>query len=136
MVDRRTTLLAMVGAGLSCTAMGRMLEQGPTDASNSAAPAPQAEDRALTADLATLGSHEYSDEGIAVFLACVDLIAEQAGTPVPPATDFSKHVARDLRRYGDAWRHMHPDAPDTDASKVIEVLAARDFANGGKGGAA
>jgi hypothetical protein len=31
---------------------------------------------------------------------------------------------------------MHPDAPDTDVSKVIEVLAVRDFAAGGKAGAA
>jgi hypothetical protein len=133
MVNRRTTLLAMVGAGLTASAVARALETEP----NAAAPAtPAAPDRALQEDLAKLGSHEYSDEGIAVFLACVDLVAEQAGSPASPAPEFSKHVAADLRRYGDAWLRMHPDAPDTDAGKIIEVLADRDFKTGTKGGGA
>lgn len=134
MVNRRTTLLAMVAAGLSCTAVARALNADPRAAAAPDPNGPQV-DQALKDDLATLGSHEYSDEGIPVFLACVDLVAEQAGKPVPAPTDLSRHMAHELRRYGDAWQRMHPDAPDTDASKVIEVLAVRDFAGGGKAGA-
>jgi hypothetical protein len=93
-------------------------------------------DAAMREDLARMGSHEYSDEGIPVFLACVDLAAEQAGKPPVPVPDFSRRFAADLRRYGDAWLQLHPDAPATDVSKVIEVLAERDFARDGKGGAA
>ena len=99
------------------------------------APRPATNDAALQDDLARMGSHEYSDEGIPVLLACIDLIAEKAGKPpvAPPA--FSRQFAADLRRYSDAWLRLHPDAPVDDVSKVIEVLAERDFAHGGSGGA-
>ena len=141
MINRRTTLLAMIGASVSCVAVGRSpdTEQtapGAAAGPVGAAPAGAAPDRTMQDDLAKMGSHEYSDEGIPVFLACVNVVAEQAGMPVAPPTELSRHVAADLRRYGDAWHHMHPDAPDTDVSKVIEVLAGRDFAHDGKGGAA
>lgn len=131
MVNRRTTLLAMAaacGTGLSRVALGRLAAAVP------ALPA-AGEDPALRDDLARMGSHEYSDEGIPVFLACVDLAAEQAGRPGVPPTELSQHMAANLRRYADAWQRLHPDAPDTDASKVIEVLAERDFARGRQGGA-
>jgi hypothetical protein len=136
MVNRRTTILAMVGAGVSCTVVGRVLEaeQAPSVSVNSSLAASDSE-RALKDDLATMGSHEYSDEGIPVFLACVDLVAQKAGKPVAEPTKLSKQVAVDLRRYGDAWQRLHPDAPDSDVSKVIEVLAVRDFAGSGKVGA-
>lgn len=137
MVNRRTTVLAMIGTGLSCVTMGRVLGAERTPPNRPASPEPPATaaDRELKDDLAKMGAHEYSDEGIPVFLACVDLAAQHAGKPPAPPTEFSALVAANLRRYGDAWRRMHPDAPDTDVSKVIEVLAARDFAHGGIGGA-
>lgn len=132
MVNRRTTLLAMLGAGIARATAGPLLAQNgsaPARAPADAHPAANAGagDQAMQADLARLGSHEYSDEGIPVFLACVNLVAEKTGQPTAPATDLSKRVAADLRRYGDAWHTLHPDAPDSDASKVIEVLAERDF---------
>lgn len=147
MPNRRTTLMAMVGGGLSFTALGRVLgaEPSPPGAAPPAAAPPatatpagtpaSAADRALAEDLARMGAHEYSDEGIPVFLACVDLVALLSGQPVAPPTQLSRHVAAELRRYSDAWRGLHPEAPDTDISKIIEVLAARDFAAGGQGGA-
>jgi hypothetical protein len=136
MVDRRTTLLTLLGAGFAYAAISRVLEaEAPAPAAAAPQSAAPTQDPVLQQDLATLGSHEYSDEGIPVLLACVNLIAEQKGEAVPPPTEFSRHFAAELRRYGDAWQHMHPDAPDTDVSKVIEVLAVRDFAHGAKGGA-
>lgn len=129
MINRRTTLLGLAGAGLACVVRG--VTAGET-AVTSAAPAPvaSAED-AIREDLARMGSHEYSDEGIPVFLACVDLTASRADRPAPARSELGRRIAADLRRYGDAWLHLHPDAPVTDVSKVIEVLAERDFARGG-----
>ena len=66
-----------------------------------------------------------------MFLACVDLVTEAGGHATAQASSLSRTVGSDIRRYGDAWRTMHPDAPDTDVSKIIEVLAERDFARGG-----
>ena len=144
MVDRRTLLLAMAacGAGLSREAPGRVQgavqpDAGPARPAADAPPAdaPAAADAELREDLARMGSHEYSDEGIPVFLACVDVVAERAHRPQVSPAALSARLAADLRRYGEAWERLHPDAPDTDISKVIEVLAERDFARGGKGGA-
>ena len=138
MLDRRTTLLALIGAGFSRAALARALGAGPAAAPSSTPgtdPAPAAEDadRELKEDLARLGAHEYSDEGIPVFLACVDLVAESRGGLSAQPSSLSRSVGSNIRRYGDAWQAMHPDAPDTDVSKVIEVLAERDFAHGGLG---
>lgn len=136
MINRRTTLLAMAaacGTGLSHAALGRFADTGPTVP---AADAPNAAGEADLRDgLARVGSHEYSEEGIPVFLACVDLVVEQAGKTGASPTPFSAQIASDLRRYGDAWQRLHPDAPETDAAKVIEMLAERDFVRGAKGGA-
>ncbi len=82
-------------------------------------------------DLARLGSHEYSDEGIPVFLACENWTAGKIGQA--PTTEPGRQLAADLRRYGLAWQRMHPDAPESDVAKVIEVLAERDFERGAPG---
>ncbi len=129
MLDRRTTLLGLLSAGLSRAALGRGAQSPPA----SPAPAAPAMERELKEDLARLGAHEYSDEGIPVFLACMDLTAQAAGHPTAQPSSLSHSVASSIRRYGDAWLRMHPDAPDTDVSKIIEVLAERDFARGGSG---
>lgn len=131
MINRRTTLLALMGAGLSHAALGRA---PGTDTVMPPLPvAGTAADRALQEDLARMGAHEYSDEGIPMFLACVDVVAEKAGRAGAPPAALSQSVAADIRRYGDAWLKQHPEAPATDISKVLEVLAERDFAHGGTG---
>jgi len=136
MINRRTTLVAIAaacGTVLSHAALGRFADTGPTvPAADAPKPAGEAE---LRDNLARVGSHEYSEEGVPVFLACVDLMAEHVGKTGPSPTPFSAQIASDLRRYGDAWQRLHPDAPETDAAKVIEMLAERDFVRGAKGGA-
>ena len=136
MINRRTTLIAIAaacGTVLSHAALGRFASTGPTvPAADAPKPAGEAE---LRDSLARVGSHDYSEEGVPVFLACVNLVAEQAGKTGPSPTPFSAQIASDLRRYGDAWQRLHPDAPETDAAKVIEMLAERDFVRGAKGGA-
>ena len=138
MINRRTTLLSIAaafGTAIAHTALGRFADSGSKAPAAGAAKADGEAD--LRDDLARMASpREYSEEGVPVFLACVDVVAEQAGKAVAPATPFSAQIARDLRRYGDAWRRLHPDAPEGDVAKLIQILADRDFAHGAQGGAA
>ena len=137
MINRRTTLLAIAaacGTGLSHAALGRFADASPT--MPAAGPPKPASEADLRGDLARMGSpHEYSEEGVPVFLACVDLVAEQAGKTGASPTPFSAQIASDLRRYGDAWQRLHPDAPESDAAKLINILAGRDFGRSAQGGA-
>ncbi len=137
MINRRTTLLAIAAAcstGLTHAALGRLADTGPTmPAAGGTKPADEAE---LRDDLARMSSpHELSEEGVPVFLACVDVVAEQAGKTGASPTAFSAQIASALRGYGDAWQRLHPDAQEGDVAKLINVLAGRDFARGAQGGA-
>ena len=141
MMNRRKTVLGMLGAWgamIASAAFGKSLPSGQPKASTSSGFEPGASDsaaveKALRADLARLKSRAYSDEGIAVFLACEDLVAVKAARPALPASALSQRVAADLRKNGEAWQRIYPNAPATDVSKVIEVLADRDFRRGGRG---
>lgn len=138
MINRRTTLLSMAaafGAAISNAALGRFAGSAPTKpAAGAAKSTGEAE---LHDDLVRMAApREYSEEGVPVFLACVDLVAEQAGKSGPPANPFSAQIAANLRRYGDAWQRLHPDAPEGDVARLIQILADRDFVRGARGGGA
>ncbi len=141
MMNRRKTLLAIVGtwsAGASVSAFASLLssDQEPSGTSSGSGPEAAAVDpveKSLREDLTRLGSRAYSDEGIPVFLACEDLVAAKTHRPAAPPSALSQTVASDLRRNGEAWLRIYPKAPDTDISKLIEVLAERDFSRGGRG---
>lgn len=137
MINRRTTLLGLAaacGTAISSTALGRFADVASrAPAAGVPTPAGEAE---LRDDLARMSApHALSEEGVPVFLACVDVVAEQAGKTRTSATPFSAQIASDLRRYGDAWQRLHPDAPEGDVAKLIQILAERDFAHGGHGAA-
>ena len=135
MIDRRNVLRAM-----ATTAIGGMLPLS-SNLSWSQAAAPIAspsegqskdtatEDR-LRKDLDRLASREYSEEGVPVLLACEDLVGKKASRP--RVYGFNTTLASDFYRTGEAWKHLRPDASAGDVGKVIEVLADRDFASGGK----
>jgi hypothetical protein len=129
------SIAAAFGTAIAHAALGRTAEAAPMKpAADAAKPAGDAD---LRDDLARMGApREYSEEGVPVFLACVDLVAEQAGKPGAPATPFSAQIAADLRRYGDAWQRLHPDAAEGDVARLIQIMADRDFVHGAKGGAA
>ena len=140
MMNRRGAIAAMAaatcGAVSSNAAIARLL-RAPQEAGAAGAPrkgAPNdAVDARLRADVARLAPREYSEEGIPVFLACEDLLMKQPSrNPAGALTPFNAALAADLRKYAEAWRRIHPNAPDTDVAKVIEVLADRDFSDGGK----
>jgi hypothetical protein len=141
MIKRRKTLLAIagaLGAGVSAPGLARLLsrDQEPAGTSSKSghrgSPGDPVE-QSLREDVARLGSRAYSDEGIPVFLACEDLVAAKIHRRAPPPSGWSKTVASDLRRNGEAWLRIFPNAPDTDISKLIEILAARDFSRGSGG---
>lgn len=86
----------------------------------------------MRADLASLGKHVYSEEGIPMFLACINLSAprtahEQAQSP----SALNQKVESAFQRYADGWQRMRPEAPASDVAKIIELLANRDFTAGG-----
>jgi hypothetical protein len=83
-------------------------------------------------DLARLGGHVYSEEGIPMFLACENLAAGQTSRDrgTPPSA-LNEKIATAFHRYASEWQRMHPDAPAGDAAKIVELLAGRDFAAGG-----
>lgn len=133
MMTRRKTVLTMVGAigaGVAGPALARLvrIDQEPSGAS-----AGDSVEQSLRQDLARLGSREYSEEGVPVFLACEDLVAARTRRHAPPAPAWSQTVASDLRINGEAWLRIFPNAPDTDISKLIELLADRDFGHGSRG---
>ena len=142
MINRRGALAAMAaatfGAVPASAAVAKILQSDPaqTQGAPSGNPPKDAiqdavQDR-LRQDVARLAPRAYSEEGVPVFLACEDLAADKAlRGPKVPVTPFNTSVASDFGKTAEAWQRIHPDAPDTDISKVIEVLADRDFSNGG-----
>ena len=123
-IYRRKMLVAMLGvwgAGASFLSFGR--PSPPNQPHSVADPV----EKSLREDLARLGSRAYSDEGIPVFLACEDRVAATMQRPPAQPSALSQTVASDLRTHGEAWLRIFPEAPATDVSKVIEILAERDF---------
>jgi hypothetical protein len=53
---------------------------------------------------------------------------------VPPVTltALNTSLAAEFRQTAAAWERIRPDPAASDVGHVIEVLAVRDFANGGK----
>ncbi len=73
-----------------------------------------------------LAPHEYSEEGIPVFLACEDLTVNK-----PVLSPLNAYLSSEMRRNAEAMQRVKPDAAAGDVGKLIEVLAQRDFARGG-----
>jgi hypothetical protein len=83
-------------------------------------------------DLAQIGAHVYSEEGIPMFLACENTAAAPASSAAERTpSDLNRKVSSAFERYTHAWQHAHPHAPASDVAKVVELLAGRDFASGG-----
>ena len=140
MMNRRIALVAIAaatgGAVSSKAALARLLESGQArqDAPSGALPKEAVDevDVRLREDLARLAPRAYSEEGIPVFLACEDLVADRTSQKsAATLTPFNAALAADLRKNAEAWQRIHPHATDADVGKLIEVLADRDFVGGG-----
>lgn len=89
-------------------------------------------DNRLRDDLARLAPRVYSEEGIPVFLACVNLVpARGSRLPSRPAlSPLSGALASSLQRNAEAYQRIRPGAVAKDIAPLIEVLADRDFSRG------
>ncbi|MDP9066269.1 MAG: hypothetical protein M3O06_10440 [Pseudomonadota bacterium] len=138
MITRRGTLVAMAGATLSAVssngALARLIpsDRTPTPGAAPAEAGREALDERLRRDLARLAPRAYSEEGVPVFLACEDLAANpHPPRPIGSLPSFNSRFAVDFRENAAAWQRIHPDAAEGDVAKLIEVLADRDFSDGG-----
>ncbi len=139
MIKRRGALVAIAAAAfggvdwlISRSYLPSQLSVAHISLSAFAAERVNTVDDAMRADLARLGGHAYSEEGIPMFLACENLAASQTSPDralLPSA--LNKKVASAFHRYAAEWQRIHPEAPATDVAKIVELLADRDFAEGG-----
>lgn len=90
-------------------------------------------DERLRQDLARLEPRVDSEEGVAVFLACENLVSDKTSKEPPQVTltATNRALASAIHRNAEAWLRIRPDAKAKDVAQLIEVLAARDFASGG-----
>jgi hypothetical protein len=91
-------------------------------------------DNRLRADMARRKQRINSEEGIAMFLVCENLVPD-ASAPAVELTPENAALAAEFQETAAAWQRVYPNAEYGDVAHVIEVMAARDFAHGGTGGA-
>jgi hypothetical protein len=138
MVNRREVLIgvsAVLGAAAtSSAALAEFLEprlQGsPSDGQTKDA-GNDAVDERLRKDLARLAPRANSEEGVPVFLACINLVPEKGSHPKPRLTPLNKAIAAEFRQTAAAWERIKPNPPVADVAEVIVVMADRDFLHGG-----
>jgi hypothetical protein len=145
MINRREALLGISAAALSsmtssASALSALVAPNLTGAERAAlgaapsdADAAAAEDR-LRKELAQMASRADSEEGVPVLLACVNQVVDKATGKVPPAalSPWNAVVVADFRQTAAAWQRVRPNATEGDVGSLIQVLAVRDFAAGGK----
>ena len=87
----------------------------------------------VNTDLAHIGTRVYSEEGVAMFLACENLATVGTSPDEAPAPSaLNQKVASGFQRYAREWQHSHPDAVVGDVAKILEVIADKDFSDGGR----
>jgi hypothetical protein len=82
----------------------------------------------LLRDIAKLRGRDYSETGVSMIIACEDLTRD--GTGLPDARDT--HVAAAFDHYTALFLEAHPDASADDVAAIVEFIADRDFASGGR----
>lgn len=129
MINRRTILLRLAAASGTAITYATLIGCAKSDPAPPAAEAAKPDgDADMREDLARMAApREDSEVGVPVIIACVDVAAKKAGNPGAPANAFSAKLAADLRRYGDEWQRLHPDAKEGDVARLIQILAERDF---------
>jgi len=121
MINRRNALFAM-----SATVLSGMLPSAQGGTQDSSTKPVTSSDESLDDRVRKeLAQHEYSEEGIPVFLACEDLTIKR-----PALSPMNAAVAREMRRNAEAMRGVKPDVAPGDVGKLIEILAERDFKRG------
>jgi hypothetical protein len=90
-------------------------------------------DDRLRKEIAEQSSRSTSEEGVPMFLICVDQVMDKSTGKAPSVapTALSAAIAAQFRRDTAAWERIQPNAPASDIAKLIQALAERDFAGGG-----
>lgn len=88
-------------------------------------------DDRLSKDIAHLSPRVYSEEGIPVFLACENLVPTSPQPAKVALTPMNTALAAAFHRNAEAWQRIHPHAQAKEVAQLIEVLAYRDFTDGG-----
>ena len=145
MINRRELLIAMSAAALGAAAttapaLAELLEPGlegwqnPAPAGQAKQVGDHAADERLRTDLARLMPRANSEEGVPMFLACINLVPDNTShkvTAIRPSA-LSTEVAAEFRRTAAAWERIRPNPTVADVAEVIVVMADRDFRQGGK----
>jgi hypothetical protein len=128
MMNRREALLGLSAAalGASVTSASPLLAVAAGTPTKTVAN--EAVDERLRKDIDRLSPRVNSEEGVPVFLACVNLVGKAAPAALTP---LNAAVAAEFRRDAAAWERIRPNSPETEVGKLIEVLAYRDFSGGG-----
>jgi hypothetical protein len=141
MMNRREALISLSAAAIgtatpSSSALIRFLDPALSEAQK-ALPSTQSNaaiDERLRKDVAELAARPNSEEGVPVILACLNLVTDKQGKPARPAklSPMNIAVVADFRRNAAAWERIKPDSPGGDVATLIQIMAERDVANGGK----
>ena len=137
LINRRQALLSLSLSACSGVmwSLQKTIEQPPSDEMHPASggretPLDNSDDR-LRESLASIAPRISSEEGIPVFLACMNLVPARTSHPakviLPP---LSAALASSFHRNAEALRRIRPDASAQDIAPLIEVLAERDFSIG------
>lgn len=130
MIRRRSALsrmalgiLGSVWAFISCAPLRR---DSPYDAKGQPRMRQLAQD--LEQDLSALSRRDYSEQGIPVFLVGENLPSDNESPDRRRRSEAANTILVEVfRRHAEAWQQMNPDTKEADVSKLIEVLAERDF---------
>lgn len=126
--DALASLLALFSSLVSCVSP-RSRRQGDANGDNhlleDAAQARLAQ--GLSQDLARLSERAYSEEGIPVFLVCEDVAGDGKGRKADPNRSTDPAIQTAFQESAHALALVRPEATEEDVSKLIEVLADRDF---------
>lgn len=134
MIDRRKLLIGTGAAATYALATGIAPSRGAAAADGPGPVGETAEKEQLLYELARLEARYYTEEGVAMVLACENLAApgDVSAVSYRPG-EMNERFSGAYRHYADELNALRRDLDDQDAVAVLEYLAWRDFE--GHGGA-
>ena len=128
-IRRRSAILSLFGAIWAFASCSPFRRQPKISA--------QPVDEQLASELEQIEARVYSEQGIPMLLACQNLDGA-SGKSSGSLSSQSRNpgLAARFRELAQALQRLRPNLKDNDVGKLVEVLAVRDLAAGGKENAA
>ncbi len=135
MANRRRILFGIGGALLAAWALlswapsrRRRIVDERHDNTGTVTPDLQDADQLLQ-DLSRLAARDYSEEGIAVFLACENLAAakDKKTEPAFVPSALNEQLAGEFNRYVRLLPQLRPEVTEADLATLVELLADRNL---------